>query len=735
MGMPGSNLLKVSDKQTLTINASCMKYLFSLFLFVVIATFAFSQNTGKTDSLKKVLKSAKSKAPVLNELARSYLTVSPHEALKYAGTAVKEAAQENDKTQLGEALRISSLAYQSLNEYERSIELADSAITVFKEIKNDAGLLRCQEIKASNYMLQGNYNKALNLMNIIARKAKQIDEKQIYAAILIQMGRIHMVRGNFTEALANFDKAMEIANEMNSRYFMGHIYHFKGLVYQNQQKFELAIENYLKALPIFEEENIVTQIPYLLVSLGSALEETKNYEEALRYYTDALKYYRNTNDRWGLNELYSYIGSAYLEMNNLDSASGYFNRSLNLSKEINDRSAECNALYKLGEILTYRHQYDKGLEYLNLALDLNSDMDNNYQLVNILYNMGNCYLLMGNINKALSKLNEGLILADSLNFKYEKMILNKEISKAYTELGLYKKALLHFQNYSELHDSIYQENAHKNLVEMEQKYQSEKQKSEISQLKLDNIEQEVTIRKQKSVRNIFILGFFFAALSGYLFYRSYVSKKKANKEKEVLLKEIHHRVKNNLQIISSLLNIQSEYVTDNKIVGAVQESQSRVQAMALIHQLLYQEENLTKINFSDYLKQLISNLASIYQDKTSKVNVAIDTPESWLNIETSIPLGLIVTELVSNAYKYAFNNSNEGEIQISLKPLSEGKYLLRISDNGKGLPGGTDILNSDSMGLKLANILTGQLNGRLTYEYNGGAVFNVEFLENRPPEK
>ena len=183
------------------------------------------------------------------------------------------------------------------------------------------------------------------------------------------------------------------------------------------------------------------------------------------------------------------------------------------------------------------------------------------------------------------------------------------------------------------------------------------------------------------------------------------------------------------------MNIQSEYVTDNKIAGAVQESQSRVQAMALIHQMLYQEKNLTRINFSDYLKQLTSTLASIFQKKDTNIDISIDTPDSWFNIETSIPLGLIVTELVSNAYKYAFRNGHDGKIGITLKHLSDRKYMLTISDNGKGLPEGTDILNSNSMGLKLANILTGQLDGQLSYEYNKGAVFSVEFLENRPLSK
>ncbi len=698
---------------------------------MVFTSAAFSQNTQKIDSLLRVLQNTKNKALVLNELASCYIKISPEEAKKYALMALEEATRNNNKKQLGEALKNSALAYQYLNEYEKSLEYTDSAIVILKEIGDDKKLLSCEEIKGVTFLLQGNYNKALEILNSCAEKAKMMDDKYIYLTSLIQIGRIHMVKRNTNEALDYFDKSLKLANEFNDSILIGSIYHFTGVVYQSQQKFEQAIENYLKALHIYEEENMFTKIPYILVSLGSVLKETKNYNEAIGYYTDALKYYQNTNDRWGMNQLYVYMGSIYFDMNNLDSAWIFYNKSLNLSKAIEENSAECYALYKMGEILIHQKQFNEALEYLNMAFILTRQVGNNHQLVNILYNMGICYLHMGNANRALKTLNNGLKLADSLDFMYERMILNKEISNANSELGHYKKALAHFQVYSELRDSIYQETAQKNLVEMEQKYQSEKQKSEISELKLDNIEQEVIIRKQKSIRNIFLLGFLFAALTGYLFYRSYVSKRNANKEKEVLLKEIHHRVKNNLQIISSLLSIQSEYVTDNKISGAVQESQSRVQAMALIHQLLYQEKNLTKINFSDYLKQLTSSLASIYQKEGSNVDVAIDAADSWFTIETSIPLGLIITELISNCYKYAFQNGNEGKIGIMLQPVSEKKYSLTISDNGKGLPKGTDIHASNSMGLKLVNILTGQLNGHLRYEHNNGAVFNVEFSENR----
>jgi two-component sensor histidine kinase len=331
--------------------------------------------------------------------------------------------------------------------------------------------------------------------------------------------------------------------------------------------------------------------------------------------------------------------------------------------------------------------------------------------------------------KGLDMLKEGLTLADSMNFRYEKMILNKEISHAYSRLENYKKALEHYQQYAEMHDSVYQEQAQRNMVEMEQKFQAEKRNMEISQLRLDNAEKELNIRKQKSVRNLFLACFIFALITGVVVYRSYKRKKKADSEKEALLKEIHHRVKNNLQIISSLLNIQTEYVTDLEVMGAVQESQSRVKAMALIHQLLYQEKNLTRIEFGSYLKQLTSTLSSIFQKPGSQIAVAIHVSDVYFDIETSIPLGLIVTELVSNAYKYAFNGTAEGNIEIDLKPGPDNNHLLMVSDNGPGLPAGTDIHSLKTLGLKLVNILTGQLDGRFSYEYKNGALFMIEFSE------
>jgi two-component sensor histidine kinase len=283
--------------------------------------------------------------------------------------------------------------------------------------------------------------------------------------------------------------------------------------------------------------------------------------------------------------------------------------------------------------------------------------------------------------------------------------------------------------YDEISDSIYRKEAQRSFAEMEKKYETEKQNLEIGQLKLDKIEQDATIRKQRSVRNISLLGFLFAVIIGFLFYRLFKARKKADEEKEALLKEIHHRVKNNLQIISSLLSIQTDNLEDTKVIDAVQESQSRVKAMALIHQLLYQDKDLAHINFGTYLPQLVNALSSIFKKEGLKVIQDIDVKDMAFDIDTAIPLGLIVNELVANAFKYAYNGDAEGKLTIMIDTIKNKEYLLTVADNGPGLPENTNIQELSSMGLRLVTILTNQLDGTFSYTYNKGSVFTVKFSD------
>lgn len=199
-------------------------------------------------------------------------------------------------------------------------------------------------------------------------------------------------------------------------------------------------------------------------------------------------------------------------------------------------------------------------------------------------------------------------------------------------------------------------------------------------------------------------------------------------EKEILLREIHHRVKNNLQIISSLLNLQSRYIKDSETLDVLKESQNRIKTMAIVHEELYRSPNLTNINFKEYLERLLSNLFYSYGVNGEFIETKFDLEESTISIDTAIPCGLIVNELVTNSLKYAFPDGEKGKIEVSLRSNNE-TYTLTISDNGVGLPESFEPENAETLGLQLVNSLVRQIGGVLEVKRNDGTEFKISFSE------
>ncbi len=198
-------------------------------------------------------------------------------------------------------------------------------------------------------------------------------------------------------------------------------------------------------------------------------------------------------------------------------------------------------------------------------------------------------------------------------------------------------------------------------------------------------------------------------------------------EKEVLLKEVHHRVKNNLQIISSLLNLQMGQSSDPLLLEGLRESQTRVRAMALIHEKLYQSDDLSKIDMASYISSLTSALITTYRMGLEKVEIKVDSANIYLDLESAIPCGLIINELISNSLKYAFPDDKTGTIHVSLVEPGYGEYRLLVEDNGVGLPKGFAIENGSSLGLKLVSGLVKQLEGKMKVSNEVGVNFEIRF--------
>jgi PAS domain S-box-containing protein len=200
------------------------------------------------------------------------------------------------------------------------------------------------------------------------------------------------------------------------------------------------------------------------------------------------------------------------------------------------------------------------------------------------------------------------------------------------------------------------------------------------------------------------------------------------REKEVLLKEIYHRVKNNLQVISSLLNLQSEYIKDQQDLEIFQQSQMRIASMALIHEKMYQSPNLSRINFGEYVQDLVASLLTSYEVSEDAIALRINIDEHiLLGLDTAIPCGLIIHELVSNSLKYAFPLERSGEISIAIREIFEKKIVLTVSDNGIGLPSTFNFTDTASLGWQLVDALTSQLTGDIKINSDIGVEFQITF--------
>jgi two-component sensor histidine kinase len=199
------------------------------------------------------------------------------------------------------------------------------------------------------------------------------------------------------------------------------------------------------------------------------------------------------------------------------------------------------------------------------------------------------------------------------------------------------------------------------------------------------------------------------------------------KRKETLLKEIHHRIKNNIQIISSLLRLQAGAAQDEKLLEVLAASQSRIRSISLIHEKLYQSRDLATVDFGDYIRVLAGQVIHLAGVNPSVVRLEVQAERVRLGAKRAIPCGLIINELILNALKHAFPQGKTGTIRIELKPQARGRYLLTVSDDGVGLPESIDIQRPERLGLQIVRDLVKQLGGRLDVDRQAGTTFRITF--------
>ncbi|MGF1560418.1 MAG: histidine kinase dimerization/phosphoacceptor domain -containing protein [Flavobacteriaceae bacterium] len=466
------------------------------------------------------------------------------------------------------------------------------------------------------------------------------------------------------------------------------------------------------------------------------LEEKKNVDEK-DYYAQAV-FYNNVGTYLRLDKSYP------AALTNYKKAEGFLNLYLSdVTKQKSEKNLietgtlKATILGNQGKCYVRLGQYESAIPFLEESIDIFKERKGqpSSELVENTLEIADCYLRLGDLKKTTDFLSNDLTLVGVDNLIKK----NQLLASYYDKTGNYQAGYSYLKRNVRILDSIKlneTEITKKQLAEvMAKETEYNKNKIEQQEKELEESKNEM-VAKDREISFVFVSLIFtllgFAGLV-YAYLRSIKSQRliaeqkhiieNALVEKDSLLKEIHHRVKNNLQMVSSLLSLQTKNTRSKAAIEALEEGKSRVKAMALIHQKLYQHDDLSVIEMQGYIESLINSIQSVYKKGGHDINITIDAEGVELDIDRAIPFGLILNELVSNSFKYAFPTSEDnGKIYIHLRQIANQEGFFEYTDNGVGLPDDTDERANSSMGIRLMNRLVNQLQSTLNIDKTAEGV-------------
>ena len=504
--------------------------------------------------------------------------------------------------------------------------------------------------------------------------------------LLTQMGYVYERRGELDKAADYATEALNVSRSIQDTYGMAVALSDMSNLFWKQAKYEMGLDYGHKSLDLFEQTGLNSlDYDFTLYVVGNNYLALKQYEEARKLYEHAIA-----------------IGERY----------GFYN---NLS----------DIYISLVELYSFQNNYDAASAAAESAIKYAGLLDNNFMLMRSWLSLGKLQNLQGKFLSAVESLTTCIRIATPefgdeffLSQAYE------SLGKAYAGSHNYREAYLAFEKYDELKNAVFTAEADQRISQLQAQFSSAEKDSTIQ-------EQESKIRRQRATQTFIIVITILLVIAFVLLYttlRSNSKKKelleRQNEEKEYLLKEIHHRVKNNLEIVSSLLSLQSAQIKDRKIADAMQKSEQRVHSMSMIHQKLYQGKSLSHIEMKDYFENLGTYIIHTF-GKEGKVKLVCDMAPLELDVDHAVPIGLIVNELITNALKYAYPDNRKGLVEVSLRQ-SGNQLHLKVADDGIG----KDITNmrGTGFGTQLIALLTAQLDGKMQLSVEQGTAVSFEFI-------
>ena len=568
--------------------------------------------------------------------------------------------------------------------------------------------------------LYHNYQLGIDLAREIAYHSGE-------ATILRSRGAVKGLNGDLGGAISDIEEAkIIIINHNLGAEELVNCYINQGMAYDRSVQLDLAIGQYIDGEKLARENNLTAKRTMLLNNLGIAYRRLDRYDDALRIYQEGLTIRRVQKDTAGMATIIMNMSAAKGRLGDTTNSLDYAKEAIELYQSTHQSDELLYAENNYGHLLATFGYYEDAIAVLEKVNDNDLSGLDRHQRMTSLQSLAKAYTEQGDFRKSEEvylSMQEEVEASDFQDIKRESYLYR---AKNNEEIGDKDRAYDYVIKHLTLLNQYNDQQTLEARQEMEAKYLAIEK-----DLKIEL--QNAALKQSQRERYFYLIGLLgLLTLVGLLWRLSTIRRKnnlilddknkiisKSLSEKELLLREIHHRVKNNLQFISSLLRLQSDHVTDAVALGALQQGHDRVRSMALIHQNLYKEENLTGVHTKDYFTKLITGLFSSNNIHQERIKLELDVIDVNLDVDTIIPIGLITNELITNSLKYAFPDDRTGTISVMLKEEND-KLSLDITDDGVGMEGDQEQTLGNSFGYKLIKALTAQLEGELIIDNTSG---------------
>jgi two-component sensor histidine kinase len=541
-----------------------------------------------------------------------------------------------------------------------------------------------------------------------------------------QMGNTAYYGSNFPAALDHYQYAWKFYSRVGDELNAAKMINNRGLVFRSLGQIDSAVHYFYQSLEVKEQLGDTSSMAYSYNTLGETFAMRKEFEKAEPLFLKALEGFQQTGNAPMEYGLYLNLGGFYRDQGKLAEALPYIQKGL-AYYEVNGPQREVGrGKYILGGLYFDQGKYAESeaayLESKAVFDSLKSDM----RILGCLLRLSEVALAQGQNSRALELARAGRKKALELGTREQEAQALQVLIDVHKKEGNYRSALEYTESYHTVMDSVVNIKTRQTMAELEQKYESERRERELADLTAANQLNEINLARQQQVQRWLILIVVLVVIIAVLLFNQYRIKQRTNRvlrekneviqksleEKEVLLREIHHRVKNNLQFISSMLRLQTRHVSDPQTRAVLEEGNHRINSMALVHQKLYQEDNLTGVDMVSYIENLLDTLRHAYRAKERQIEVQTQLDPFVLDIDTALPIGLIVNELVTNSFKHAFAEEERGSIIVILQK-KENNLVLIVKDNGKGLSPTFNLSANDRFGFELIESLASKLKARL----------------------